>query len=126
MHHQKSLFARALVVGAFVAIKLVEAHGFQVAQESSFLCVDDFQRPDSAYHGDGWESLNPGYWRIEDQALRRRLNNVGMQARATGYPFHWETMSRRPIQVDYDPSLPFGMLWRRDWKLETVTSGLVF
>ena len=79
--------------------------------------VDDFDRPDSLYHGDGWESLNPGYWKIENRALGRRLTNVGDRARATGYPFHWETMSKRPMPTEYDPSLPFGMIWRRDWRL---------
>ncbi|NRB76931.1 MAG: twin-arginine translocation signal domain-containing protein, partial [Verrucomicrobiales bacterium] len=26
--------------------------------------VDDFSRADSLFHGSGWESLNPGYWKI--------------------------------------------------------------
>lgn len=79
--------------------------------------VDSFSRPDSLYHGDGWESLNPGYWKIENGALRRRLKNVGDRARATGFPYHWETHQQKPMPVEYDPSLPYGMIWRRDWKL---------
>ncbi|MEM0969939.1 MAG: twin-arginine translocation signal domain-containing protein, partial [Verrucomicrobiota bacterium] len=39
--------------------------------------VDDFSRPDSLYHGVGWETQNPGYWQIQGGALRRRLKNVG-------------------------------------------------
>ncbi len=79
--------------------------------------VDDFRRPDSLYHGDGWESLNPGYWKVQGGALRRRLQNRGDRARATGFPFHYETNQNRPMPTEYDPSLPFGMIWRRDWRL---------
>lgn len=81
------------------------------------LLVDDFDRPDSLYHGDAWESLNPGYWTIENKALRRRLRNCGDRARSTGFPFHYETIQNKPMPTEYDPSLPFGMIWRRDWKL---------
>lgn len=86
--------------------------------KGNWVLIDNFKRPDELYHGDGWESLNPGYWKIKNQALRRRLKNVGDQARATGYPFHWETKAGRPMPVNYDPSLPFGMIWRRDWYLK--------
>ncbi len=34
--------------------------------------VDDFARADSLYHGNGWETINPGCWKIENHALRRR------------------------------------------------------
>lgn len=85
--------------------------------EAEMVVVDDFDRPDSLYHGDGWETLNPGYWKIENGALRRRLKNVGDRARATGFPFHYETHRGKPMPIEYDPSLPFGMIWRRDWKL---------
>ena len=30
---------------------------------------------DSLVHGPEWESLNPGYWKIKDGALRRRLGD---------------------------------------------------
>jgi hypothetical protein len=101
------------------AVAMIFVVPFRVAScaEPAFVTVDSFDRPDMLYHGDGWESLNPGYWKIENGALRRRLHNVGDRARATGYPFHWETMAKRPMPVEYDPSLPFGMIWRRDWKL---------
>lgn len=81
------------------------------------ILVDDFQRPDSFYHGNLWESLNPGYWKLENNALRRRLENRGDKARNTGFPYHWETHQKQPMPMDYDPSLPFGMIWRRDWNL---------
>lgn len=79
--------------------------------------VDDFRRPDAPEAGDGWESLNPGYWEIRHNKLRRRLRNVGDRARATGFPYHYETHGGRSMPTTYDPSLPFGMLWRREWKL---------
>ena len=53
--------------------------------------IDDFQRADTFYHGDGWESLNPGYWKIEQNALRRRVRTRGDRARKTGFPFHYRT-----------------------------------
>ncbi len=79
--------------------------------------VDDFSRADSLFHGAEWESLNPGYWKIEDGALRRRLKNYGDRARRTGFPYHYETNQKQKMSTDYDPSLPAGILWRRDWKL---------
>lgn len=79
--------------------------------------VDDFAREDSLYHGSGWESLNPGYWQIKDGALRRRVSNLGDRARRTGFPFHSKTNNDKPMEVEYDPSLPPGFLWRRDHKL---------
>jgi hypothetical protein len=80
--------------------------------------VDTFDRPDSLYHGDGWESLNPGYWKVQEGALRRRFHNVGERARPTGYPWHWDSVFGQAMPIAYDPSLPFGMVWRRDWKLQ--------
>lgn len=97
------------------------ATGTAVAQQSigSSVVVDNFKRADSLFHGEGWETLNPGYWQIKDQTLRRRIKNVGDRARATGFPYHYETHSRSggKMPVEYDPSLPVGILWRRDWKV---------
>lgn len=76
--------------------------------------IDDFNRPDSLYHGDQWESLNPGYWQIKDNAIRRKLTNVGDRGRRTGFPYHYKTQGKS-MNTTYDPSAPFGMLWRRDW-----------
>ena len=80
--------------------------------------LDDFSRPDALFHGSEWESLNPGYWQIKDGTLRRRLKNYGDRARRTGFPYHAETNTRSAMETDYDPSLPEGILWRRDWKLK--------
>ncbi|MBI1373313.1 MAG: twin-arginine translocation signal domain-containing protein [Phycisphaera sp.] len=82
--------------------------------------VDDFDRPDTLYHGDGWESLNPGYWSIVGKAMRRRLVNIGDRARNTGFPYHYETHQKGghgEMPRDYDPSLPHGSIYRRDWRL---------
>ena len=74
--------------------------------------MDDFERADSFYHGDGWESLNPGYWKLKDNALRRRIQTRGGKARRTGFPFH------AYMETEYDSRPPYGMIWRREWKLE--------
>ena len=87
--------------------------------------VDDFERADSLYHGDGWESLNPGYWQIEDNSLRRRLSNYGDRARSTGFPYHYETHQQKAMPVEYDPSLPHGAIYRRDWNLTGNYSVLI-
>lgn len=83
----------------------------------ALVAIDGFSRPDSLVHGSEWESLNPGYWQIKNGALRRRLKNVGDRARRTGFPYHSETHEKKKMETDYDPSLPHGILWRRDWKL---------
>ena len=72
----------------------------------------------SLVHGPEWESLNPGFWQVRDGFLRRRLKNYGDRARRTGFPYHYETHQKKPMPIEYDPSLPQGILWRRDWKPE--------
>ena len=81
--------------------------------------VFTFKGPDSLCHGPGWETLNPGYWQIKNGALRRRIKNYGDRARSTGFPFHYETHKRNGgvMSTEYDPSLPPGVIYRRDWKL---------
>ncbi len=83
--------------------------------------IVSFEGPDSLYHGDAWESLNPGFWQIRAKALRRRFHNYGDRARRTGFPYHYETHGNRlgsySIPVEYDPSLPPGLLWHRRWRL---------
>ena len=63
-----------------------------VSSKRTQLIVDDFQRPDSTYHGDAWETLTPGHWRLQSRALRRDLRNA--------------------------PDPPYGMIWNRHWELE--------
>ena len=87
-------------------------------QDSYELVVDDFDRPDSPGIGDGWESFNPGYWKIQGRALRRRLKNVGDGNPVLWFPWHWETHRHKEIPLDRDLSLPYGMMWRRDWKMQ--------
>jgi len=78
-----------------------------------------FSGPDSLCHGPGWETFNPGFWQVKDGALRRRIRNYGDRARSTGFPFHYETHQRNGgvMSTDYDPSLPPGVIYRKDWKL---------
>jgi PhoD-like phosphatase len=85
------------------------------AQSAAWTSVDDFARPNSLYHGDGWETLNPGYWKIHSGALRRKLVNRGDKNPTDHFPFHWESNQKKPIPIEVDPSLPEGMIWRRDW-----------
>jgi hypothetical protein len=86
--------------------------------------VDDFARADSLYHGDGWETINPGCWKIENHALRRRLRNRGDWGRNLEFPFRAlldgpkPAVAKLPLPRPYGPALPVGMIWRRDWKLQ--------
>lgn len=75
---------------------------------------------DSLVHGSEWETFNPGFWQTKGGVLRRRVTNYGDRARATGFPFHYEThrKSGGVMPVDYDPSLPPGVIYRNDWKLK--------
>lgn len=85
----------------------------------TFSLVDDFDRPDSLYHGDDWETLNPGYWQIKDRALRRRLKNVGNRNPITSFPWHWSNGGKEiePRAGNRRPNLPMGIIWRRDWQV---------
>ena len=65
---------------------LVPPLGAAVACAQDFRLVDDFTRPDTLYHGHAWETLNPGYWKVENNALRRRLTNVGNRNPITSFP----------------------------------------
>ena len=80
-----------------------------------------FSGKDSLYHGDEWETLNPGYWQVRNGALRRRIHSLGDRARNTGFPYHYETHGARmgsySMPVQYDPSLPPGLAWLRRWRL---------
>ena len=46
-------------LGVFVMILVMNG----VADAADFKTVDEFKRPNSYYHGHGWETLNPGYWK---------------------------------------------------------------
>ncbi len=89
------------------------------ASAADFILVDDFERANSLYHGHQWESLNPGYWKVQDGALRRRLTNVGNRNPITHFPWHWSSGGQKvaPRTGDRTPNLPLGMVWRQDWNL---------
>lgn len=89
----------------------------EIPSRSDAFILDDFARPDAHVIGDGWESMNPGYWHIKDGRLRRRITAETDVRPVDWFPWHWETHRDSPIPVDYDASLPYGMLWRRDWQL---------
>lgn len=111
-------FIKTSTAGAGAAA--ISSHSLEQTARTATLpgtLVDDFSRADSLFHGSGWESLNPGFWKIDNGTLRRRLKNYGDRARRTGFPFHSETNTGEALETDYDPSLPQGVLWRRDWKL---------
>lgn len=107
------------VTGGAIAVTAAVAGGIPAAAQAASSNTIQFKGPDSLFHGTGWETLNPGYWQIKNGALRRRLRNYGDRARATGFPYHYETHRRNGgvMDMDYDPSLPVGVIYRRDWKL---------
>ena len=109
--------------GGIVAGAAVSA-GLPLSGQAAAGNVIKFAGPDSLYHGPGWETFNPGFWQIKDGALRRRIRNYGDRARATGFPFHYETHRRNGgvMSTDYDPSLPPGVIYRKDWKLNGAWS----
>ncbi len=90
---------------------------FANTSDEGFPFVEKFTAPDTLYHGDQWESLNPGYWQVKNKAIRRKLVNVGDRARRTGFPYHYKTEGKS-IDTSYDPTAPFGFLWRRDWYMK--------
>jgi len=98
-------FAR-ITAGAAASAALASAAGEQPR------IIDAFERPDSFYAGDGWHTLNPGYWKIVQNSLRRRISTRGDRARNTGFPFH------KYMETEYEFLPPYGMIWRRDWQLQ--------
>lgn len=110
--------ATSLGGGAIVSsCKRPTGSGQTLPESSSAFVIDDFKRADADSAGDAWESMNPGYWHIKNGALRRRLVNVGDQRPGDWFPWHYETHRESVIPTNIDPSLPYGMIWRRDWQL---------
>ena len=66
-----------------------------------------------------WEGLNPGYWHVESGLMRRVVRSIGDRARNTGFPFHYESQVNPEgvMPIEYDPTLPMGVIWNRHWKL---------
>jgi hypothetical protein len=79
--------------------------------------ISHVSNPDSFYHGHSWQTLNPGFWKIENGALRRRMKNYGDRARKTGFPFHAVTHGFK-FETKYDPSLLPCVIYSRQWKLK--------
>jgi len=79
--------------------------------------ISHVANPDSLYHGHSWQTLNPGFWKIENGALRRRMKNYGDRARKTGFPFHAVTHGFK-FETKYDPSLLPCAIYARQWKLK--------
>ena len=80
-----------------------------------------FSGPDSLFYGHEWQSLNPGFWKIENGSLRRRVSNFGDRARSTGFPFHAATHGWK-FETEYDPSLLPGLVYWSQWKLKNKFS----
>jgi len=121
MLRRKIVETRVMV--SLLAVWLVLIAATQADAQQTVL-VDDFNRPDSLYHGHGWETLNPGCWKIDNNALHRRLRNRGDWGSKPEFPFrtlldgHKPAISTPPLPRPYAPALPVGMIWRRDWKLK--------
>ena len=65
-------FIKTSTAGAGAAA--ISSHSLEQTARTAALpgtLVDDFSRADSLFHGSGWESLNPGFWKIDNGTLRR-------------------------------------------------------
>ena len=88
-----------------------------VSEYSNVRVLDAFDRPNGSYIGDNWETLNPGFWKIKNGVLRRESPKGDAKNVIDWYPWHTPELEHSPSLLSRDPSLPFGMLWRRDWQL---------
>ena len=114
-HLNRRQFIATTAAGTAAATGMIEA----LAQDASAASLTNltFDGPDSLFHGHQWQTLNPGYWQVQNGALRRRLSNYGDRARRTGFPYHGETHGFE-FSTDYDPSLDAGILYTPIWDLE--------
>ncbi|UCD28462.1 MAG: hypothetical protein JSV03_15480 [Planctomycetota bacterium] len=89
------------------SMSAMDLAGASTEREQSWITVDDFNRADSLYHGDGWESLNPGYWKIQNKALGRRFQITGIGytnwAPSFWFPWHYETHLKKPMPMSVSP-----------------------
>lgn len=93
------------MTSAALAASTLPVHPMTSLSHNSINSIEteyQFDRPNSNYHRQQWQTLNPGFWKIEKGALRRRLQNYGDRARRTGFPFHAETHKFK-YDTDYDP-----------------------
>ena len=91
----------AAVTGSAIAATLVTdsllANSPSISASAASPTRLAFTRPDSMFHGHDWQTLNPGYWKIENGSLRRRLTNYGDRARRTGFPYHEPYLQRNRV-----------------------------
>ena len=80
------------------------------------ISITRFAQTDSWVHGPEWQTLNPGYWKIENGALRRRLRNYGDRARKIGFPFHAATHGFE-YKTEYDPTQLPGVIYHQHYQL---------
>jgi len=116
-------FIKTSMMGS--ALFATRAYGDLLRGASVSLEHGEAEAVDVGFGTEAWEGLNPGYWTRTDDGLRRSLDRVGDEARQTGFPFHYEThliededTPEGVMDVDYDPSLPLGMMWNRQWRLQ--------
>ena len=109
-------FVKAGALSATAAISLESTTRAATPAPALVTARYDFDEPDSLCFGNEWESLNPGFWQVKGNALRRRLSNYGDRARSTGFPFHYANNGKK-MPTEYDPSLPPSIVYRRDWSL---------
>ena len=111
---------RREMMAASVAIAAAGPSLFDVTGKTTLPVATKIARntnPDSLYHGHSWQTLNPGFWKIENGVLRRRMKNYGDRARKTGFPFHAVTHGFK-FETKYDPSLLPCAIYARQWKLK--------
>jgi hypothetical protein len=119
LNRRSFLEGAAGATGAALAASALPSHPIPSLTHNSISGPEteyQFDRDNSNYHGHRWETLNPGFWKIENGALRRRLKNYGDRARRTGFPFHAETNNFK-YETEYDPSLDCGIIYAPQWKL---------
>ena len=128
---RRDFLAKSAVAAGAVAAAATVPSGLAATTGSSLPTTKtlfEFQGPDSMFHGHQWQTLNPGYWKIENGALRRRLTNYGDRARRTGFPYHAETHDFE-FKTDYDPSLVDGIIYSPEWNLKgeyTIKTSFTF
>ncbi|MFT5301698.1 MAG: hypothetical protein ACI87E_000139 [Mariniblastus sp.] len=117
LNRRDFLAKTAAATSAAMAVSMVPSAVTGATNPSRSFTQFNFAQSDSRVHGSDWQTLNPGYWKIENGALRRRLSNYGDRARRTGFPFHAETHGFE-FKTEYDPSLADGIIYSNHWNLK--------
>ena len=93
----KGSLAAGSVAGASLKAQAGTSSASPLAPSATL--IDSFQRPDSLHAGDLWETLNPGYWKLENGALRRRLRNFGDRVVPMQLPWDWQLVLNNPSMI---------------------------